>query len=567
MAFLKTLLIGARGVGKTSLLERWATATTKLDLDAEIVRDQGSSIEKIFENFGEDQFRETEFETLNRLLLNPEKMIISVGAGFRWLDYEFPIPRKKIEIIWVRRTTDDFGRIFFDRPRLNQEIPAIDEFLLRHKSRVPAYMMNCDRVYKMPEGLQKPDEIEKSILENELPKDSGILTRTPKNKSWNWGGRIELRNDFWSAEEVFSLNYEDVLWTHRETGKESELLVKEKDWLDWPLEFGLPTLKSEQLILSLHDLNYQETLEQAHRRLESEKAWHYKSSPLISTWEQLETGWKWQQADIKNRSFLPRSPEGRWNWYRQWSKGHQKINFVQDGINPVKDQPSFYEWLSIPESFSHFAAVLGDPVQHSYSPIEQGEFFKDYGWPFFAIPISKSEWSVAISLLTKMGLRAAAVTAPLKLEMDPARPVNTLVWSDELTWEGMNTDIQGLKLLLDNNIQEPVVLWGGGGILASVREVVPTAAPYSSRTGLPKTSVQCLSPKTLIWAAGPNDPSPAMHSFKGWQPQLVIDLNYREDSEARSYALQTGARYKNGLALFQSQAQGQREFWKTRIQK
>lgn len=73
-------LIGFMGSGKSTigkaLSERYNLSF--VDLDDYIVKKQGMEITKIFEQFGEDKFRELEHEALNEVLL---KNIIATGGG------------------------------------------------------------------------------------------------------------------------------------------------------------------------------------------------------------------------------------------------------------------------------------------------------------------------------------------------------------------------------------------------------------------------------------------------------------------------------------------------------
>lgn len=558
----KILLIGARGVGKSQLLRRWPGSVIPVDLDQVIEEKTSKSIPEIFETQGEAFFRQLERESLQELLLGPDKTVIAVGAGFRWDDFEWPISRNDVEIIWVRRATDNLGRIFLDRPRLDTAVSALQEFWQRLAVRDPKNQQISDRTYMLPEGLLIPTSTERQILENKLPETHGVLTLTPNNLRWNWPGPVEVRTDLWGESEFSKFQQPQILWAIRDAEKWKKILVRSQDWVDWPLEMGpvdSSISKNPNLILSLHEFEPGESLRQATLRLAGRKALHYKFSPLVLTWDELESGLHWQQEDPERRSFLPRSPDGRWKWFRLFMGARQRINFVQDGTNPIPDQPTFFEWFGLPNRYENFGAVLGDPVFHSRSPMEQRSFFESFGWPFFAIRIARDEWQDAIPRLRSWGLKAAAVTSPLKYEADPTISNNTLYWDHRGQMHATNTDRIGFEKTLAGFQDLRAVIWGGGGTLAGVQEFLPQAAPYSARTGQPKNEKVQHAPQLLIWAAGPRDPSPGN---KEWRPQLVIDLNYREDSEARSYALQVGAQYRDGSELFRVQALGQREFWK-----
>ena len=82
-----------------------------------------------------------------------------------------------------------------------------------------------------------------------------------------------------------------------------------------------------------------------------------------------------------------------------WLKGQQKINFFRLDQGSSLDQPTFYEWLSTPFQTQKFAAVLGHPVFHSRTPLEQQEYFERKKAPVFAVDILENEFEEAMSLL------------------------------------------------------------------------------------------------------------------------------------------------------------------------
>ena len=85
---MKWILIGHRGVGKTSLLKRMQkyfpqTDLHFFDLDQEISKQYGKSIIHLFQDMGEAQFREIENKIFSDLINHHSKFILSVGAGFQ----------------------------------------------------------------------------------------------------------------------------------------------------------------------------------------------------------------------------------------------------------------------------------------------------------------------------------------------------------------------------------------------------------------------------------------------------------------------------------------------------
>jgi hypothetical protein len=333
-------------------------------------------------------------------------------------------------------------------------------------------------------------------------------------------------------------------------------------------------------ILSFHDFAMSEfsEYENIFTHWEQEGA-HIKLSPFVQNYTELKTLLDWQIQAPETRSILPRSESGRWNWFRLYMIGRQLINFWRDAQGSASDQPTYYEWAAvqspmISKPVNEFAAVLGHPVYHSRTPLEHQMFFADFGWPVWAIDIQKDEFISAMEFLELMGLQAAAVTSPLKImaaEKTESLPeknknsINTLLKA-ESGWLGANTDYMGLVALI-KEIQDPAsaVVWGGGGVLGPLYEIVPEASFYSSTSGLKKNHPdQNIQPEYLIWAAA--EGNQLMFPPEDWQPKWVFDLNYRENSSARIYvkkllAKNPNVHYVSGLEMFKVQAEWQRNFW------
>jgi hypothetical protein len=117
--------------------------------------------------------------------------------------------------------------------------------------------------------------------------------------------------------------------------------------------------------------------------------------------------------------------------------------------------------------------------------------------------------------------------------------------------------------------------------LPLIRCFIPEAKYFSIQTGeLRKPAMTAASDKRMDTDTGkqrdiPIDPGPEVVLWAGgrfsaegakpppghWQPKLVVDLNYRDDSGGRELARLTGARYLSGLEMFNVQAEHQRLFW------
>lgn len=598
-----TVVIGHRGTGKTELMKRLqvsvsADSTEFIDLDHEVETKIGKSIMELFLEHGEPYFRELERQMFLEILQKPHKeMYLVVGAGF-----DVSVIPDTVRTLWVRRETDMDGRIFLNRPRLNPELSPLEEFLKRAEIREKNYAAKADEVYLMPEGLFENHHyvlgIEKAILTHALHDIGGGITLLPsielphrwelfKSRYAHKGVELfELRDDFLSAEfiqkVILEMPNESLLYSFRSVqdrtafweSDEWKNISAKAAWIDWPLELGNPEeilarVPREKLIISCHDYKQFQEL-QSFENL----AAHLKFAPVIQHFSELWQCHEWQRAEASHRSFLPRSTNGRWAWYRLLQKGHQLINFWRDGEGSAGDQPSLFQWMLTPRKPAKFAAVLGAPVQHSFTPIEHSEFFHKRNIPVFAIHIERSEWDQAMPILEKLGLHYAAVTAPhkegaAKWSKHPELiALNTLFFDEKnKAWMGTSTDDAGFLELIEGvgmiaPLQKEIFVWGGGGTLSMIQKALPHASYFSSRTGEPREGsedARGLKPKIVIWAA-PRGADTVLPP-KEWDPVMVYDLNYKEDSMGREYAQASGANYQTGLTMFIAQAQWQRTFW------
>ncbi|MCM2323024.1 MAG: shikimate synthase [Oligoflexia bacterium] len=601
-----TLLIGHRGTGKSRLLERVAhyfkeagRPFTALDLDHSIEEGEGLPLNTLFETRGEAAFRVLEKTYLAKLIerhRGSENLFISSGAG-----YEGP-PPDGVRCLWVRRSSDSLGRVFLDRPRLDPHKGPIEEFLGRFNERQKRYRQWAEDILTIPEGLTFANEWERDFFLDGLTDVGGVLTLPPElfqaegrfrrhvSRRMKWGVRFELRDDLLGPEELklalSVIPHDRVLLSLRKSASQKGAITSLKQgalW-DWPAEWPLPTTLRPS-ILSLHEREGRGSVLEAGRRLErlastKDRRMLLKLAVDIRDFDELLEGHRWAMEKPETRSFLPRSTDGRWAWYRLLNKGRFKINFLREGEGSAPDQPYLMDWLRTPKEISRFAAILGNPVSHSHTPAEQLEFFSAREMPVFAIALTEDEWdNGALEILRTLGLEAAAVTSPLKLhagrsaklktpEAERYESVNTLQWkAKEQAWKGHNTDIFGLQALFESvRPTDKIAVWGGHGTLPLLEESLPQACFYSARSGKPREGSRVpegFAPDTLVWSIGRSrqeeDRTPWPPS--AWSPNVVIDLNYGEDSPGREYALQTGARYISGLAMFKAQAKRQRDFW------
>lgn len=596
-------LIGHRGSGKSHLARRLPGYFQSVgqevlitDLDQTIESGEGLSISEIFESQGEKAFRDLEEKYLQELCSQyrneTRTVVIVVGAGY--LGTLPPLKTQNALCLWIRRPTDSNGRIFLDRPRLNPKQSPLDEFLTRAKEREPRYRRHANEQLMISEGFERSNPEERAFFLNTLDVKGGILTLTDSSESFiqrrlHWGLRLEVRDDLLNPEQIRlalqQIPHSQLLFSVRRENPTLEILssLGEGSLWDWPAERPIPA-GFKPTILSLHERKAHESVSDTGHHLETVAKGHrahLKLAVEVQNFEELWQGHLWAAQDAKNRTFLPRSTDGRWSWYRLFMKDPNKLNFIREGEGSAPDQPYLLDWVRTPECPSTFAAVLGHPVGHSRTPAEHFEFFSKRKMPVVAIPVSETEWDVALNILQKLGLRAAAVTAPNKLKAahsakiksDRATQfdsVNTLYWSvKDHCWVGENTDLMGLSGLFSGITNTPpfqkIAVWGGGGTLPLLQTVLPQAQFYSARTGTTRDALLPHdSPQIVIWGVGRSrysEKNQTQWPNPNWKPTQVIDLNYSEDSPGREYALKTGAKYISGMVMFRAQAQAQREFW------
>lgn len=613
------LLIGHRGAGKSAFLRRLLSyyqhagrPVVALDLDAQLAERHHEPTGQLFQRVGEAAFRDLEAATFadlyqaHRTQAQSTDIFVALGAGFTFA------PPDDARILWIRRATDPVGRIFLDRPRLDPDLGPIEEFQQRFAQREPRYSALAHDVWEVPEGQAAGSDEERLFVLSALATPTepprremgGILTILPRSfaahRFSDWlcrrllwpGTRFELRDDLLEPAQIAAVLAQvppqRLLYSFRQrrpTTAELHAIADRFPLWDHPLELGAPPQAPAPPLLSLHTRAPAESVTAAAVRLAAAAA--PESSPIlklaipIGSFAELLEGHAWASEDPQHRAFLPRSEEqpGRWTWYRLLTAASQPLAFFREDQGSSPDQPSLAAFLraTAPEirraASQHFAAVLGEPVRHSRTPSEHSAFFRARGLPTLAVPMSESDWDAGgLAALTHLGLRYAAVTAPLKgraaAALGPAAggdAVNTLFYDGQAQrWLGTNTDLAGARELLQQLATEPqvaIAIWGGGGTLPALTQALPQARIFSARTGHERAQATPpgWQPQALVWAVGrdrANRWPPA-----SWRPALVIDANYGEDSPGREYALATGARYLSGDAWFSRQAAEQRRFW------
>tara|TARA_Y100000741_G_scaffold147283_1_gene111094 strand:+ start:1017 stop:1526 length:510 start_codon:yes stop_codon:yes gene_type:complete len=169
MKIKNILIIGAMGSGKSSIGKILAKRTSKkfIDIDFQIIKNQGMNISEIFDKNGEDYFRDLEKKELEKLD-NIENCIISTGGGII-LKQENINMMKKIGIILFLDINIDAQ---LERVKNKKNRPLIDSdnielsLLTLKKYRDPIYNSICDHIIDVSNKEKNViiKEIEKIIL-------------------------------------------------------------------------------------------------------------------------------------------------------------------------------------------------------------------------------------------------------------------------------------------------------------------------------------------------------------------------------------------------------------------
>lgn len=102
-------LIGMRGAGKSTLGAKLAAETKNhfIELDNEIEKDTGMPLGEIFSLYGQSGFRAIEKRTLERVLKENERAVISVGGGVVSEKETFDLLLSDCFTVWVKAQPEE----------------------------------------------------------------------------------------------------------------------------------------------------------------------------------------------------------------------------------------------------------------------------------------------------------------------------------------------------------------------------------------------------------------------------------------------------------------------------
>jgi len=139
-------------------------------------------------------------------------------------------------------------------------------------------------------------------------------------------------------------------------------------------------------------------------------------------------------------------------------------------------------------SKTNFLALIGNPVNHSLSPIMHNAAIEYLGLDliYFSIPCEEKDFEIVIKSLSKINCKGINITIPFKervldycSEISPQakqiKAVNTLKPNGKGEWHGINTDVEGLTYPLKNlNLanKKAIILGSGGAARSAIQGLI-----------------------------------------------------------------------------------------------
>ena len=136
-------------------------------------------------------------------------------------------------------------------------------------------------------------------------------------------------------------------------------------------------------------------------------------------------------------------------------------------------------------SKTNFLALIGNPVNHSLSPIMHNAALEYLGLDliYFSIPCHEKDFEIVIKSLSKINCKGINITIPFKEKAlnycskisplaEQIKAVNTLKPDSKGEWHGINTDVEGLIYPLKNlNLtnKRAMILGSGGAARSAIQ--------------------------------------------------------------------------------------------------
>jgi XRE family aerobic/anaerobic benzoate catabolism transcriptional regulator len=102
-------LIGLRGAGKSTLGSRWSQEAniSFVELDHEIEKDTGMPLAEIFSLYGQSGYRAIEKRTLERVLRESDRVVLSVGGGVVSEKETFDYLLSHCYTVWIKAQPEE----------------------------------------------------------------------------------------------------------------------------------------------------------------------------------------------------------------------------------------------------------------------------------------------------------------------------------------------------------------------------------------------------------------------------------------------------------------------------
>jgi XRE family aerobic/anaerobic benzoate catabolism transcriptional regulator len=105
----RVAMIGLRGAGKSTLGSRWSQETNLpfVELDREIEKDTGMPLPEIFSLYGQSGYRAIEKRTLERVLRENDRLVVSVGGGVVSEEQTFTYLLSRCYTVWIKAQPEE----------------------------------------------------------------------------------------------------------------------------------------------------------------------------------------------------------------------------------------------------------------------------------------------------------------------------------------------------------------------------------------------------------------------------------------------------------------------------
>ena len=139
-------------------------------------------------------------------------------------------------------------------------------------------------------------------------------------------------------------------------------------------------------------------------------------------------------------------------------------------------------------SKTSFLALIGNPVEHSLSPIMHNAAIKflELNLVYLAIPCKNEDFQIVINALKKINCKGLNITIPFKEkafnlcnEISPIakkiKAINTLKLNQNCEWSGTNTDVDGFIYPIKHlNLtgKKSIVIGSGGAARSAVQGLI-----------------------------------------------------------------------------------------------